>query len=248
MRGVISRRDAKTSTLTLGARSDPRSGVMSEEHGPGYEICVRPHYAWVQRLFSTIPGARGYLRREKLREADVLIRRYVASRIDEAVSRIDEARGVVAAGAAEEFFSSIPTLTPTGPRRGESLSRYSRLLEQLSLEAQRLSSDILYADAGWAPVSAVQAIREEQLLKLCEIDDTLIGLAEAIAAKAVELLDAAKRGDSSRLEKLAGELAEAISAARRVYEERSRFLRFAGPGEPGLLERARRLISKLLGR
>ncbi len=193
-----------------------------------------------------MPG--GYLGREKLREADVLIRRYAASRIDEAVSRLEEARGFIASRESEAFFSNIPGLTPAPVSPSTGLARFSGVLEQLSLEAQKLASDILYADSGWAPVSAVQAIREEELRRLCEYDDTLIGLSEGILVKASELLDATRRGDTGTVERVIDELRDAIRTARRVYEERVRFLRFAGAGGESVLEKAKSLLSRLFQR
>ena len=53
----------------------PDSGGSS---GLGYELCLQPHYAWIQNMFRAVPFARGFIKKEKLRELDVEIRKYVA--------------------------------------------------------------------------------------------------------------------------------------------------------------------------
>ncbi len=144
---------------------------------------MSPHYAWVQRLFSLIPGARGYLRREKMREADILIRRFVAE-------RVSAAAGLAAQAAGRAFFATMPSLTPVPPgvESGAGLAAYHQRLMDLAVRLDSLASDVLYADSGWAPVSAVQAIREDVIEGLCKLDDSMIGPASGIeeAARAVK--------------------------------------------------------------
>ncbi len=206
-----------------------------ETGGPGYELCLNPHYAWLQNLFRAVPFARGYLRREKMREADILIRRHVASLLDEAARSIDSARQALASAAAQAVFASQPMLSmPPLPSPGpQALAAAQQLLPRLRGlydSVQRLSSDILYADSGWAPVGAVQAIREDEIRLLCSVDDSMIGLAEAVKALASRLEEAARRGDASAAEEALRELEEAVDKLRGLYEERRRLLRFASTG------------------
>ena len=236
---------------------------MSEEAGgPGYELCLRPHYAWVQNLFRLIPGARGYLRKEKMREADILIRRYVASRLDEAASSIERARQALGGAAlqavlGQQLLPSLPAAPMTQPGGLEAAA----LLEQLrSLynRVQNLASDILYADSGWAPVSAAQAIRENEILGLCEIDDTMIGLAEAVRKLASELEAAASMGDTMTVAEKIRLLGEALEKLGSVYAERRRYLQFATTDATvaarireaftGLRSAARRLLDRVFHR
>ena len=206
---------------------------MGEERGPGYELCLRPHYAWVQRLFSLVPGARGYLGKEKLREVDVLIRRYCAERVDEAVRELEAARQSLAARASQAYFSTVPSLGGS-PLLGsgadlagfQAFQALSESLRSLSIELQNLGSDLLYADSGWAPIGAAQAVREEEIRQLCEYDDAVIGVAEAILKIARELRVAAEAGDVKGAQEKISELREAVSQARSLYEERRKYLRF----------------------
>jgi len=199
--------------------------------GPGYGLCLEPHYAWVQRLFSLVPGARGYLAKEKIREADILIRRYVASRLDEAAGEVEAARQVLASRASQSFFASTPMIGQPllGSVDAASLQASQALgdtLRRLHALLQGLSSDVLYADAGWAPVGAAQAIREAEIRRLCGYDDAMIGLAEAILALARRLRSAVEAGDYAAAASEARELEEAAGKLRSLYEERRRFLSF----------------------
>jgi len=240
--------------------------------GEGYSLCLKPHYAWVQNLFRLIPGARGYLAREKLREADILIRRHVASKLDEAARNVDQARQLLASLATQAAAAMTPMLSqfpapvsPQGTAVLQALPVVSEKLRGLYSSLQVLSDDIAFADAGWAPVGAVQAIREDEIRKLCEYDDTMLGLAEQILRLSRSLLDAAARSDTGEVLSLAGQLEEAVSSLRALYDERREFLRFAttqkGPEAAAraaaakakealgaALEKARTLLRRLTGR
>jgi len=235
--------------------------------GPGYGLCLEPHYAWVQRFFSIVPGARGYLAKEKIREADILIRRYVASRLDEAAGEVEAARQVLASRASQSFFASTPMIgqPALGAADLSSLQASQALgdtLRRLHVLLQGLSSDVLYADAGWAPVGAAQAIREPELRQLCSYDDAMIGLAEAILALARRLRGAVEAGDYAEAANEARELEEAARRLRELYEERRRFLHFVTHeglglrealgklrrGAGGALEAARSLLERLARR
>ena len=249
-----------------------RAGSSEAGSGEGYGLCVSPHYAWVQRLFSLIPGARGYLAKEKLREADILVRRYAAERLDEAVRELEAARTALASAATRAYFTATPMLgqpavpAAPGPQPLEAALSLAETLRRLSVEAQGLSSDILYADSGWAPVGAVQAIREPEIRQLCEYDNTLIGLAETVLQLSRQLRAAAERGDTTEAAGLAEKLREALQALRSLYEERRRYLRFTthqglaakealariarGAREAAgtALEKAKELLARLTGR
>ncbi len=227
---------------------------MSAEksYGRGYELCLHPHYAWVQRLFSTIPGASGYLRREKLREADVLVRRHVASRVSEAERLLREAAGLVTQGFTSLYFASTPTLTPRlpAPVAAAPVDLPQRLMDAAN-RLNRLSADILYADAGWAPVSAVQAIREEEILRLCEFDDTMIGLGEVLLEAARRVADAVRRSDYQEANQRLQDVLDAASRLEETLRARAEYLRFAGSGEKpvtsyqDVIGMARSALSKL---
>lgn len=204
---------------------EPREG------GPGYGLCLEPHYAWMQRLFSIVPGARGYLAKEKIREADVLIRRHVSSLLDQAAGEIEAARQALTARASQALFSATPMIGQPllGAVDASSLHAAQTLgetLRRLVSALQNLGSDILYADAGWAPVGAAQAIREPELRQLCSYDDTMVGLAEAVLALARRVRDSVEAGDYTTAAAEARELEDAVKKLRGLYEERRSYLRF----------------------
>lgn len=238
------------------------------ESGPGYQLCVSPHYAWVQRVFSIVPGARGYLRKEKLREVDILIRRYAAERIDEAVRELEAARSSLSSRASQAFFASTPMLGGSpllGGADAASVRGFQLLgetLRSLSIELQNVGSDLLYADSGWAPIGAAQAVREDEIRQLCEYDDAVIGVAEALASRARELRLLVEAGRVEEAANKAMELRELLASLRETYEERRKYLRFVtheglsareamkrlGAGAASALSRAKGLLARLAGR
>ena len=242
-------------------------GSDAERQGPGYGLCLEPHYAWVQRLFRLVPGARGYLGKEKLREADVLIRRYVSSRLDEAAGLVEAARQALASRMAQGFFSMVPMasgvmMPPAGGPVGAGEQALAERLRSLSLALQNTASDVLYADSGWAPVGAVQAVREPEIRELCRYDDSMIGLSEAILETARRLRAAVEAGSLEEAARLAGELEAQLGTLRGVYDERRRYLHFVtheglsarealarlGGAAGGVVERARALVSRVFSR
>ena len=213
----------------------PDSGGSS---GPGYELCLQPHYAWIQNMFRAVPFARGFIKKEKLRELDVEIRKYVAGRLDEAYREVEAARQALASAVGQALFASTPMLSPVpAPSPGElgvalqALPVLSERLRSIGAEVSGLASDLLYADSGWAPVGAARAIREDEILRLCEYDDSMIGLGEAAARTARELRAAVGRGDYQKALELLGRLEEVARSLRELYEERRRFLQFASSSD-----------------
>ncbi len=224
--------------------------------GKGYELCLNPRYAWMQKFFSLFPFARGYLKLEKMREADILIRRHVASKISEAERILRDAAGAAAQSLSSLYFASAPTLTPRPMLSAQPVppDLHQRLMDAAN-KLNMLSADVLYADSGWAPVSAVQAIREDEILKLCEIDDTMLGVAEALSEAARRLDQALRSGNHQEAQQLAADILAAADRLREILELRREFLRFAGGANPGLTDRvksavasAREAIERLLSR
>ena len=118
-----------------------------------------------------------------------------------------------------------------------------------------LASDILYADSGWAPISAVQAIREDVIEGLCKLDDSLIGLASGLEEAARKLRDCVAAGDARCIEEKLRAIEEAVGKLREVLATRKEYLRFATSGGRGedlseavssLWRAARSLVSRLL--
>ena len=217
------------------------------EGGAGYSLCLSPSYSWIGRMVRLVPGARGWLEREKTREADIEIRRYVSSLLSQAVAELEDARSRVASAAGRQWLASaalIPGLPGSQaplppPGLGDRIASLSSL-------ARDLSSSILYADSGWAPVSAARKITREEILRLCSYDDTMIGLAEAVRELSRRLRRSVELGDWQAAGSLAAELAEALEKLRALYDERRRFIQLASHQGKGFAERVREAIGGAL--
>jgi len=99
-------------------------------------------------------------------------------------------------------------------------------LENIMMKLRNTASDIFYADSGWAPVGAAQAIREDEILKLCEYDDSLIGLSEAALAKAREIYNNLQAMNVTGVQQVIAELDQVVNTIRELYDERKKFLSF----------------------
>ncbi len=221
---------------------------------PGYELCLNPHYAWMQNFFRVIPFAHGYLKREKMREVDVKIRQYVSSKLQEAATLIQSAQGFlsqmtmnmmlggpmgIGLGAQPATMPQpVPTpgvqMAPGQPapmmdpyQTAMMIQGVMQQLENIMMKLRNIATDISYADSGWAPVGAAQAIREEEILKLCDYDDSLIGLGEAALAKAREVYNNLQAGNIAGAQQALMELDQVVTTIRELYDERKRFLTFA---------------------
>ncbi len=207
---------------------------------------MSPHYSWLGRALRLIPGARGFLEREKLREADIAIRRYAAQLLDEAVRDVEAARSQAAIAMGRQWLAAAAMLPGMPGMGGPAQPGLSETLAGLSRRLRELATSILYADSGWAPVSAARKIGSEEIRRLCSYDDTMIGLAEAARELAKRIRAAVERGDTGEAQRLAAEMGEALDKLQALYEERRRYISFATAQGPGVAERVKAALGSAL--
>jgi|YNPNPStandDraft_1061719.scaffolds.fasta_scaffold03125_7 hypothetical protein len=114
----------------------------------------------LKKLASYIPGYGGYLDKEMRRDADKLLREYVAARLEQQRRRLTEAQQELLAGGGLALMDDV-----------------DRVQKKLQLLGDRLRTAV-YGYAGW--FDAV-VIREEALNALYDYDATLIGGADQLA-------------------------------------------------------------------
>lgn len=119
----------------------------------------------LEKLEILIPGFKGYKQRELIREDDALVRRKVASILDDARLRV------------ERLISSVK-------RRDITLALR---LDDLRLELMKVAQMIRHATYGYAGLFDRVHIKEPELMKLLEIDYKLITQASAILEKVYEM-------------------------------------------------------------
>jgi len=116
----------------------------------------------LKRLASRIPGYGGYMDKDMRRDADKLLRDYIARQIEEQRKRLSEAQ------------ADLLEL----PGGLDLMDDMERLQKKMQLLSDRLRTAV-YGYAGW--FDAV-TIREKELDALYSFDETLLGGVEQIAA------------------------------------------------------------------
>ncbi len=165
---------------------------------------------WIEKAMMLIPGYRGYKKRELLREDDRLVRRYIADLLREssqnlrqAVSELVQMLGFQAQYMLQQPYNPIQTLN------------------MLSQQIYDLAGQIEHLEAGYSPSFDRLKVKEEELKKLLELDNGLIGYANVISETAKLILQQIRtlRQFDTRyiltLQQSIGELQKLIGERRR---------------------------------
>ncbi|MCL4458455.1 MAG: hypothetical protein M1136_01490 [Chloroflexi bacterium] len=158
---------------------------------------VYEEQAEFKRLLSRIPGFGGYLDREMRRDADKLLRTYVADRLTEQRDRLSEVE-VQLAGAGQ--LTSLPAVDLA----------FTKL--QLLIDHLRIAS---YGYAGWFDALEV---REAELDRLYRFDAGLLAGVDEVVKKVDALVE--KVANREPLEGAAGDLAVKVEDLNRLFGQR----------------------------
>ena len=171
---------------------------------------------WIEKAMMLVPGYRGYKKRELLREDDRIIRGYVADVLRQASQLLLQAQNELV--QALGFQAQMMLQQPGNP------------LSTLSLLQQRiysLSAQVEHAEAGYSPSFDRLKVREEELQKLLEIDNNMIGFANVILETAKIILNQV-RSTRSFDQRLVITIQESLGELERILAERRRFLHGSG--------------------
>ena len=167
---------------------------------------------WIEKAMMLIPGYRGYKKREMLREDDKLLRTYVADILRQASQTLQQAANelVQALGFQAQMLLQQP---------GNPIST----LNQLASRLYNLAGHVEHQEAGYAPSFNRLKVKEEELQKLLEIDNAMIGYANVILETAKNILSQvrAQRWFDTRL---IATLLQSADEIERIVAERRRFL------------------------
>ena len=150
-----------------------------------------------EELVSRIPGYAGYKRKEQRREADKLLRLYVARQYEEQLHRLDEAEGML---ASQGDFKVILSL------------------ERAVMKLQLLIDRIKTASYGYAGLLDAIKVDEEVLDKLYDFDHAMLDGVEQISGLLDQLLEASEgKEDSSAT---ASALVTALAGLNSTFSRR----------------------------
>ncbi|MGQ9730582.1 MAG: hypothetical protein ACUVX8_04840 [Candidatus Zipacnadales bacterium] len=124
-----------------------------------------------ERILDWIPGFKGYRDRENRREADRMVRDYLANLLSTTHSKLRDAVGDLAKQGRLKHISG---------------------LDSLSKRIEKLTDLIRYADAGYTGWFAAVKIREAELDRLYEYDVSLKQFIADAEAAVMELLGLAE--------------------------------------------------------
>lgn len=149
----------------------------------------------LQKLVELIPGFSGYLEREQRRDADKLLREFLADEID---------------GASE----SLERVATRWSKAGEIDNLDD--LESIAGRLRRAADNLRYADYGYAGFFDLVKIQEEDLHRFYEYDLSLRGFIADIK----EDLEALAQASGDAIEEAMIALEESIDALAEMIDER----------------------------
>ncbi len=178
---------------------------------------------WLEKLAMLVPGYRGYKRRELLREDDAILRRYVADKLREASKMLQDA----AEELARRLGGQAVWLLQQPGNPVQALNDYARKLYTLAGLVENL-------ELGYSPSFSRIKVQEEELRKLMEIDNRMVGYT-SVALETARIILGQARGQGWFDVRLLQTIGETVTSIESVVEERRRFLHGGGAVEQGEL-------------
>lgn len=154
-------------------------------------------------LLSKIPGLDGYMERSRRREADQLLRKTIAAKLDEARLQLSNVH--------QEISSDIILAID----HAESLGRVDNRL-------MGLIGKIRDAAVGYAGFFDAIKVKEDDLARLYAFDESMLAHVDEIAA-GVAALESASQGDGD-IKTAIRELDKAVQAANSSFSSRNEVL------------------------
>ncbi len=171
---------------------------------------------WIERLMSLVPVYHGYKRRENLREDDRIVRAHVADVLREAAKNLQVAGEEAARRLGPSAWSVLQT--PGNP---------IEVLGHASRRAYSLAGLVEHLEAGYSPGWGRLKVKEEDLEKIIEIDNAMIGFSNVVLETSKRVL-AEVREKGWFDTRLIVTITESLDEVERIVEERRRLLHGSG--------------------
>lgn len=166
-----------------------------------YREELKERQTGLRGLVAKVPGFKGYSEKELRREADKLLRTYLAERFQEQRGRLGEVQVLLARSKRIEAVGDIE----------RAMTKLQRLIDRLKTAS--------YGYAGWFDAVAV---RTEELDRLYQFDYTLVAGVEELTAGVESLAQAAKRAED--LGMTTAVLTELLERLNQTLDRRSEAL------------------------
>ncbi|MBM1154819.1 hypothetical protein DRN94_002960 [archaeon] len=148
----------------------------------------------LERLELILPGFHGYKQKELIREDDLLVRRHVASLIDNARQRVEQ--------AMPQVVRTSPDLLP--------------LVDSLRKRMLTVAERVRHAEAGYSGYFDRIKVVEDTLEKVLEADLQLVETGKQLVEQATQL--------ASNPQNAAQRLNELLDTVEQTLENRTRIL------------------------
>ncbi|MEB3789087.1 MAG: hypothetical protein GSR72_04265 [Desulfurococcales archaeon] len=167
---------------------------------------------WIEKAMMLVPGYRGYKKRELLREDDRLLRRYVADLLRDASNTLRQASSELV--QLHGVQAQMMLQQPGNP---------VQILNWLTQRIYDVAGQIEHLEAGYSPSFDRIKVKEEELERLLEIDNQLIGYSNVISETSKIILGQIRssRGFDPRY---LYTIQQSLDALERIIAERRRFL------------------------
>lgn len=158
---------------------------------------VSEERTWIEKIAGKIPGYKGYKEREMRRESDKLLRNMLATQLSLQLQRIDDVQKQLISAGRLEYLDEM----------GNAATRLQTFIDR-----------VRHATYGYAGLFDTIRIQEEELDRLYDFDNQLLGYPERLATAINAVETAIPSGEG---------LAEAVRAvlsitgeANRTFDER----------------------------
>ncbi len=167
---------------------------------------------WIERAMMLVPGYRGYKKRELLREDDRLIRRFVADSLREASNKLQQALDelVKVYGAQLMTYMQMPGNPMT-------------MMQSAAQRIYNVAGMIEHLEMGYSPMFDRIKVNEDELRKLLEIDNKMIGFSQVVKETAEQIL-AQVRSQRTFDSRLLLTIQQSLDQLEKIVEERRKFL------------------------
>ncbi len=160
---------------------------------------VEEERGFLKKIELAIPGFRGYRKREDLRIADSMLRKYLADNIHKAEENLEAVRKILTKEMVLELLEDI----------GELINRIT------SVEGK-----VRHAEQGYMGIAGDYKVDEEELNRVYEFDLSLIGKVGVLKEKTKKLREIARRGDEEEITLHMEEIGKYLEDFQELYETR----------------------------
>ncbi len=166
---------------------------------------------WFEKVLQWIPGFRGYLSKEYRREADHVLRQFLAQKVQEGKKHVQAAARAATDGGKIALLKNV---------------------DQLNNLLEKVENRIKFAAHGYSGVFDAIKVKEAELDRLYEFDGRLLEVIAELNARLASLPDAAE-GDAGSFQTILRESVERLRGIDTLLNDRENAIKGLEEGPAG---------------